>query len=179
MRESLKTMACKDLARSPYDGCEIEGEFAHGKLVQGTITNGELTNGGTYTGVFDVGGLREGKITFPPEGRNGEVKKEGVFVDGRLNGHGKITYADGGIIKGTFVDGYIHAGTDENVKCDDGNIYRVRLLMVYQLGLGQPGNEIKATKRRFAYRLPIGPTGAASLYWPREVEGTPLAPFET
>ncbi|EJK57636.1 hypothetical protein THAOC_22298, partial [Thalassiosira oceanica] len=124
------------------DGC-YEGEFANGILFQGTSTNSRLANGGTHTG----------KVTLPdPEGLGLEVH-EGVFGDGCLNGHGKVTaatfseegnfvggelngpdiltYADGGVLKGTFVDGHIHAGTAENVKCltsDDiytGFAYRV------------------------------------------------------
>ena len=43
--------------------------------------------------------------------------EEGNFVGGYLNGPGTLTYADGGMIKGTFVDGYIDAGMAENVKC--------------------------------------------------------------
>ncbi|EJK55821.1 hypothetical protein THAOC_24403 [Thalassiosira oceanica] len=158
------------------DGEVHDGVFDVDGLRKGKIT---FADEEVHEGVFDVGGLREGKITFPPEGRNGEVKMEGVFVDGRLNGHGKIallmekctketlsaetlstvrrlnghgklTYDDGGIIKGTFVDGNIDSGTAENVKCDDGNIIRVRLFMVYRLGLGQPGKEIKAAKRRLS-----------------------------
>ena len=52
-----------------------------------------------------------------------DVTMEGNFVGGDWNGPGTLTYDDGGIIRGTFVDGYIDAGTAENVKCDDGNIY--------------------------------------------------------
>ncbi|EJK53724.1 hypothetical protein THAOC_26776, partial [Thalassiosira oceanica] len=41
------------------------------------------------------------------------------FVGGELYGPGTLTYNDGGMIKGTFVDGYIDAGMAEKVKCDD------------------------------------------------------------
>ena len=90
-------------------------------------------------GIFVDDFIHKGKVTCPdPEGLGFEVH-EGVFVDGCLNGHGKVTaatfseegnfvggelngpgiltYADGGVLKGTFVDGYIHSGTAENVKC--------------------------------------------------------------
>ncbi|EJK64092.1 hypothetical protein THAOC_15206, partial [Thalassiosira oceanica] len=118
-----------------YTGLLVDGHFHKGKV---TFADGEV-----HEGVFVDGRLKEGKGILPdPEGLGLEVH-EGVFVNGCLNGRGKVTaatfteegnfvggelngpgtltYADGGELKGTFVDGYIHAGTAENVKCLTSN----------------------------------------------------------
>ncbi|EJK64382.1 hypothetical protein THAOC_14885, partial [Thalassiosira oceanica] len=123
------------------DGFKGKVTCANGEVNEGVFDVDDVLREGKITfadeevheGVFDVGGLREGKITFPPEGRNGEVKKEGVFVNGRLNGRGKITYADGEVHEGdfvngclngrgkiTFADGEVHEGDFVNV-CLNGH----------------------------------------------------------
>jgi len=115
---------------------EVDGRFG---FVQNGTGKKTLANGIVEEGIFVDDFIHKGKVTFPdPEGLGFEVH-EGVFVNGCLNGHGKVTaatfseegnfvggelngpgiltYADGGVLKGTFVDGYIHSGTAENVKC--------------------------------------------------------------
>ena len=41
----------------------------------------------------------------------------------RLHGPGTLTYADGGTVEETIVNGYIDEGMAKNVKYDDGNTY--------------------------------------------------------
>ncbi|EJK75159.1 hypothetical protein THAOC_03128 [Thalassiosira oceanica] len=66
------------------------------KDVTGAVHTGQIVDDGYLNGC--------GKITFLSEGKDGEVKKDGVFVDGRLNGHGKFTLADGDVLEGVFVN---------------------------------------------------------------------------
>ena len=49
-------------------------------------------------GFFKCEELTHGKITYPSG-----VIKEGSFVEGKLHGEGKITLADGQMIKGRYV----------------------------------------------------------------------------
>ncbi|EJK47452.1 hypothetical protein THAOC_33822 [Thalassiosira oceanica] len=130
------------------EGIIVDG--VDGILDTGTVENIELWNDvtwyllyytgqivGVHEGVFDVGGLREGKITFLREGKNGEVKIEGVFVDVRLNGHGKFTYADGEVLEGDFVNGCLNG--HGKLTYDDGgngNIYMGEIVDGHRLGLG-------------------------------------------
>ncbi|EJK50254.1 hypothetical protein THAOC_30802, partial [Thalassiosira oceanica] len=70
-----------------HDGEVHEGVFDVDGLHEGKIT---FADEEVHERVFGVGGLREGKIIFPGEGKNGEVKKEGVFVDCLLNGMARL-----------------------------------------------------------------------------------------
>ncbi|EJK65275.1 hypothetical protein THAOC_13882 [Thalassiosira oceanica] len=97
----------------------------------------------------------EGKFSFA----DGEVH-DGVFVDGRLNGHGKVTAAatflEEGNIDGTFVDGYIDAGMAENVKCDDCDIYTGKALPTKCLGPTVVDPIITNVVYNISVRLPCG-----------------------
>ena len=102
-----------------------EGIFVDDSIHKGKVTFPEPEGLGleVHEGVFVDGWLNgHGKVTI------GTYREEGNFVGGELNGHGTLTYADGGVLKGTFVDGYIHAGMAKNYKCDDGNIYTGKIV---------------------------------------------------
>ncbi|EJK59817.1 hypothetical protein THAOC_19915, partial [Thalassiosira oceanica] len=90
-----------------------DGRLKEGK---GILPDPEGLGLEVHEGVFVNGCLNgRGKVTAAT------FTEEGNFVGGELNGPGTLTYADGGELKGTFVDGYIHAGTAENVKCLTSN----------------------------------------------------------
>ncbi|EJK76752.1 hypothetical protein THAOC_01469, partial [Thalassiosira oceanica] len=123
-------------------GCEIKGDFAHGKnsskeraripdLRMAEHTQKTFANGIVEEGTFVDGSIHKGKVTFPdPEGLGLEVH-EGVFVDGCLNGHCKVTTATFSE-EGNFVGGELNGpgtltyadGGDELFSCVTRTIAR-------------------------------------------------------
>ncbi|EJK50891.1 hypothetical protein THAOC_29997 [Thalassiosira oceanica] len=96
---------------SYVDGSTYVGEALDGKRDgQGTL----IRHGGVWDGVFKNGKFEEGTATNVKW--NDDCRYTGLIVGGKLNGTGKITFADGGEFEGTFVDNRQNKGMAKNIR---------------------------------------------------------------